>query len=257
MKNIIHFLTLSIVLMAASCRNKPNSPTVETAAVNLAFRATYGGEPLVLNQRNYNYLGNPVRFSKINFYIADLVVINNDGETELSDILFVDLNKSHQDLEDAMDGTVMSFQRVPEGKYNRLRFGVGVPADLNKTRPADYSKTHPLGADNSEEYWEPWNSYIFTRIEGQYDRNGNGFDGDDVNFAYFTGTDRVFTNIDLDYEIDIETGNTTNLNFELDIQKLLSLPRGDMIELEESDPANQIDEMFIIRNNFRTALTLN
>ena len=152
MKNILLFLTFSSLLLAASC-GKENTNPIDTAKLNLSFRATYGGEPLVLEQKNYDYEGNPVRFTKINFYISDMAAVNNDGETELSEIQFIDLTQTHKTPIDAETGTIMSFSNVPVGTYNQLKFGIGVPADLNKTTPSDYSTSHPLGADNSGEYW--------------------------------------------------------------------------------------------------------
>ena len=52
--------------------------------------------PLVLqNQQTYPYQGSLVRFSKVNFYLANLVAVNDDGERELSDIQFIDLSLTH------------------------------------------------------------------------------------------------------------------------------------------------------------------
>lgn len=242
--------------MAASC-GKETAPPIDTATVNLSFRAIYGDQPLVLNQQTYSYQGNLVRFSKVNFYLANLVAVNDDGERELSDIRFIDLSLTHNTLTDAAKGTVINFSRVPVGTYKFLRFGVGVPTDLNKTIPSDYSTSHPLGADNSGEYWEAWNSYIFAKIEGQYDADGNGeFDGNDISFAYHTGMDRVYQEIELDNNLNLVAGETTNLDFELDVRQLFSFPNGDLIDIEPHDPNNQIDKMIIIMNNFKKALQL-
>jgi len=242
--------------MAASCGKEP-PPPIDTAAINLSFRATYGDETLVLNQQNYDYEGKAVRFSKVNFYLANLAAVNDDGETELSEIRFIDLTLTHNTAIDAAKGTVISFSRVPVGTYKFLKFGIGVPADLNKTNPSDYSTSHPLGADNSGEYWEAWNSYIFAKIEGQYDEDGSGdFDGNDISFAYHTGIDRVYQEIELDNNLNLVAGETTNLDFELDIRQLFTRPAGSLIPLEPHDPNDQIGEMIIIMENFKRALQL-
>jgi len=257
MKNIITLLFISCILMAASCGKEKTEP-IDTARINFAFKATFGGETLVLNQNTYDYNGNLVRFSKINFYIADLVAVNDDGETELSDIQFINLSESHNSEADAMQGSSITFSRVPVGVYKQLRFGIGVPADLNRTNPSDYSTTHPLGADNSGEYWEAWNSYIFAKIEGQYDINGDGnIDGDDISFAYHTGMDSNYEPpIELDNITTLKAGETTDLVFELDIRELFTQPRGDLLPLEAHDPNNQLAEMKLIMENFRKALQL-
>ncbi len=256
MKNILSLIIISGLLMAASCGKEP-PPPIDTAAINLSFRATYGDETLVLNQQNYDYEGKAVRFSKVNFYLANLAAVNDDGETELSEIRFIDLTLTHNTAIDAAKGTVISFSRVPVGTYKFLKFGIGVPADLNKTNPSDYSTSHPLGADNSGEYWEAWNSYIFAKIEGQYDEDGSGdFDGNDISFAYHTGIDRVYQEIELDNNLNLVAGETTNLDFELDIRQLFTRPAGSLIPLEPHDPNDQIGEMIIIMENFKRALQL-
>ncbi len=255
MKNILSLIILAGLLMAASCGKEP-PPPVDTATIQLSFRAIYDGEPLVL-QKEYEYQGSIVRFSRINFYLANLVAANDDGETELSEIQFIDLSLTHNTLPDAEKGTVMNFSRIPVGTYNLLRFGVGVPADLNKTTPSDYSTSHPLGIDNSAEYWEAWNSYIFAKIEGQFDEDGSGdFDGNDISFAYHTGTDRVYEqDIEFDNVLNLNGGETTNLDFELDIKTLLSFKQGDSFDLKPHDP-NNLGDMILIMENFRRALQL-
>jgi len=257
MKNIILLLTLSSLLLAASC-GKENTNPIDTAKLNLSFKATYGEETLILEQKEYLYDGKPIRFFRINFYIADLVAVNNDGETELSEIQYIDLTQSHRTPIDAEQGTLMSFSNVPVGTYNQLKFGVGVPADLNKTNPSDYSTVHPLGADNSGEYWEAWDSYIFAKIEGQWDANGDGdySDANDISFAYHIGGDRaeLYAPIELDNNLILKAGETTDLVFELDVAQLLKFEQGDPIELSDHDPARQIPEMLLIMRNFPKAL---
>lgn len=256
MKNILLLLTLTSLLLASSCGKEKTEP-IDTASMKISFKATYDGQPLVLNTESYNYNGRPVRFSKINFYISDLVVLSDLGERELSEIYFVDLTKTHSSLEQANKGTEIEFSRIPVGDYSGLKFGVGVAADLNRTTPSDYSTSHPLGADNSGEYWDAWDSYIFAKIEGQYDLDDNGFDGNDIAFAYHTGMDRVYTSLELDNQNSLKAGETANINFELDIKQLFAFPNGDLLELEQHDPNNQIEEMIIIMKNFKKALTFN
>ncbi|MEM1120996.1 MAG: MbnP family protein [Bacteroidota bacterium] len=257
MKNILFLLSISTLFLAASCGKEPPIP-VNTAELNLSFKATYDGEPLVLNQQTYRYATGPVRFSKINFYIADLVAVNNDGETELSEIRFIDLTKSHNTPLESSQGTVVNFSKVPVGVYNQLKFGVGVPADLNKTNPSDYSTTHPLGADNSGEYWEAWNSYIFMKVEGQWDANDDGFDVDDINFAYHVGgRDALYEPVEQDNSLNLRAGETTNLTFELDVKTLFTFPDdGTLLRLEPHDPNSQVAEMFFLMNNLKRALIL-
>ena len=217
MKYFHKILVLFYSLVIAACGEQIVIP-VDTASLYLSFRATYSGEPLILNQ-TYNYEGNQVKFSKINFYISDLVAINDDGETELSEIQFIDLSLTHNTLADAEEGFQMSFSKIPIGTYSYLRFGVGVPSDLNKTTPADYATNHPLGTKNSAQYSEDLNSYFFVKIEGEYDKDGNEIiDENDISFVYYTGTDRNYKSIEFERSLTLSAGETSNLDFELNVK---------------------------------------
>lgn len=236
--------------MAASCGKEP-PPPIDTAAINLSFRATYGDETLVLNQQNYDYEGKAVRFSKVNFYLANLVAINDDGETELSEVQFIDLTLTHNTSTEAEIGTVRSFSKVPIGEYKYFGLGVGVPNDLNKTNPSDYATSHPLGANNSSEYLEDWNGYIFVRIEGEYDKDGDGFGSNDIAFSYQVGgRENLYRSVEFESTLIFSAGETVNLDFELDIKQLFTRPAGSLIRIIDYDPTDINEERQIIMNNF-------
>ncbi|MFK7983795.1 MAG: MbnP family protein [Saprospiraceae bacterium] len=236
--------------------NKPTIALVDTASLNLSFRATYKSEPLILNQ-TYDYEGNNVKFSNINFYLANLVAVNDDGETELSEIQFINLSLAHNTLADAEKGFLMNFSKIPVGTYKYLKFGVGVPPDLNRTTPADYATNHPLGINNGAQYSEEFDGYIFAKIEGAYDKDGDGFGSNDISFAYqIGGRDNLYKTIESDNILNLEAGETTILDFELDVRRLLTRPAGSLIRIIDYDPNDQNEERQIIMNNFERALQL-
>lgn len=251
MKHLIKILFLFFCLAITACR-KQTAVLVDTASLNLSFRATYGNETLVLdNEQAYDYEGTQVKFSKVNFYLANLVAINDDGETELSEVQFIDLALTHNTLTEAEKGTVMNFSKVPIGLYKYFGLGVGVPNDLNKTNPSDYATSHPLGANNSSEYLEDWNGYIFVRIEGQYDQDGDGFGSNDINFSYqIGGRENLYRPIEFESTLAFSAGETINLDFELDIKRLFTRPAGSLIPIIDYNPNDLNEERQIIMDNF-------
>lgn len=256
MQHLIKILPFVYCLVFIACGKQAAVP-VDTASLNLSFRATYGEETLILdNQQEYDYEGNSIKFSKVNFYLANLVAVNDDGETELSEIKFLDLSLTHKTPVDAAKGTIINFDKVPVGAYQYLNFGIGVPTDLNKTSPSDYSTSHPLGTNNRGEYREDWGSYIFAKIDGQYDKDGDGFGSNDIDFTYqMGGRDGLYQDFEFDL-LTLNAGETINLDFELDIKRLLTRHAGSLIPIIDYDPNDQIEERIIIMNNFLQALQL-
>jgi len=248
------FISLSLLfcLLILSACDKDTATPIETTTLGFAFTANYGGVPLVINEQEYDYAGKPIRFSKVSFYMSNVTL----GETEVSDVNYVDLTKTHTDQAAAETGTIMNFPKIPVGEYNSMAFGIGVAPDLNRTKPSDYSTSHPLGADNSGEYWEAWESYIFVKIEGQYDADGDGFDGEDVAFAYHIGQDEMYKSISATFDspLLLEENTPTNISFSLDIKQLLTTGTGELLPLDTHDPNNQMDVMRMIMNNFPAAL---
>ena len=250
----ISILKLALaIFMVTSCKKDQTDP-IKTGTLGFSFTANYDGAPLVVNENTYDYNGKPIRFSKVNFYLSDITL----GETELFEVTFVDLTETHVTEQSSREGTLINFSKVPVGDYGSVAFGVGVSADLNRTRPEDYSTSHPLGVDNSGEYWEAWNSYIFVKIEGQYDADGDGFDAEDVSFAYHIGQDEMYKNWSTDFEnpITLESDALSSVEFQLDIKKLFIQADGQLLPLTTHDPNNQLDTMRMIMSNFSSALRL-
>lgn len=244
-------VTLLSFFILGACTKEP-SVTVDTSSLKLSITAHFDDEAIVMDEKSYMYNGNPIRFSKVNFYLSNLTLSGK----ELIDITFVDLTKTHTSEQAAEEGTVLNFSKIPVGEYNALALGIGVPADLNRTKPNEYSTSHPLGSDNSGAYWEAWNSYIFVKIEGQYDSDNNGFDADDVAFAYHVGQDELYKKLSAEFDstINVKAGEPTNIGLRLDIKKLFTTSDGSLLQLEAHDPSNQMDVMRLIMDNFTTAL---
>ena len=189
----------------------------EQGDLNLRFRLLYDGEPMIMLQE-YNYNGSTdIFFSKFSFFIADLQIINNDNQSyPLTDIEHLDLTEAHEHPSTAERGIELLFTGLESGKYERLDFAIGIPGDLNAKKPADFAPGHPL-SENSE-YWDGWNSYIFSKTEGRAD-----FDGDgqfEQSLAYHLGSDAVYRNVALAINTEIQEDKTTDLIVTIDLRDM-------------------------------------
>jgi len=233
-------LAAALVLMSSSCRDsQPEGPSTN---LDLQFVATYGDQPLVMYEK-YDYNDTmKVFFERFNFFISDvsLVPVGSQAETEILDIDFVSFD-GVQDSLAANEGVTFSLTKVPVGSYARLRIGIGVPADLNID--ADYSPTHPLGAHKESHYWSGWGSYIFAKIEGKGDTDGDG-QYDDVAFSHHCGTNELYQTVDLPVTLELVEGQDGHLKVKVDVRELYVRDNG-MLDLV-ANPGTHTDTQLAI-----------
>ena len=162
------------------------SSCTKSGDFELNIKAQFKGSPLVLTDAFQ--LGDlPVKFENLAFYMADMALVNKDGEeTSLSEIEFIILNSF--DAAGAENGVTLRFVDLPSENYSKLKFGIGVPDDLNAKTPDDYGVGDALGQPDF--YWDAWGSYIFSKTEGSADTNGDGTF--DLKFFYHTGSDALY-----------------------------------------------------------------
>ncbi len=264
MKNIsLAFLLFSLVSLTFLSSCDPNEGTdADTGKVNISFRALYNGQPLVMNQ-SVDYGGVDLAFSKIRFFISDLGLIRQ-GETlsqELKEIEMVDITGSHLSATSAAMGFTLPSKIISVGSYDKITFGLGVPSDDNATVPADYGSTDPLSEDS--DYWQVWNSYIFSKLEGSFNEDGNPstLDG---NLLHHVGTDATYKTITLSNQnITIQEGADTDVVILLEVADLLRNTDGTLLDLSaegftHTNPSNP-DEVALsakMANNWSNAFSV-
>lgn len=245
------FRVVPILIMAmtlavfSSCKKDEDDP----AAVKLEFSANVGGEDYA-PFTDYTYYNNSsMTINKVVFYISNIDLVKEDGSTvRLSDIEYVDLS------DPTNPGKAnFSFGDLPAGNYRAIRFGIGVPADLNAKTPADFAVNHPLAIESM--YWDAWDSYIFSKTEGRIDTTGNG-EGD-LNFLYHTGIDDLYRGLEASRDFKLDQGGETTMSFYLDVLKLFGTPN-DYIDIKAKPMSHNPKDLDIatkIMDNYINALS--
>jgi hypothetical protein len=253
MKKLLFLVLIVCVSMFSACDKNECDCSLE-GTYNLTFKATYGGETLV-KYKDYNYGDTtfPVLFSRFRTYISDLALIKADGTTyPLKDVVEVDFFPDNATTETALTPS-FDLGEVPAGEYTGIRYGLGVRPDLNAKRPNDYENGHPL--KNEIEYWQSWKSYIFTKIEGQADKDNNG--SDDIYFQYHTGADPVYKTFSIAYPITIEDGKNTQSTLVFDLKKIFTQPNGGFYDIQAnpatSSSLSKLDVALYIAEGFGRA----
>jgi hypothetical protein len=123
-----------------------------------------GTEDLSLNT-DYTLNGTKVRFETVNFYLDEISLMDDDGNEESLDAtLLVEAGKMMYDL-----------GRISKGHKHMLMFKVGVDSATNHlTDPTTLASDDPLAPKVPSMHWSWDKGYIFLRIDGQVDTDGDG-----------------------------------------------------------------------------------
>ncbi len=183
------------------------------AALEIAVRHTFGGDPLLLDSLRYeNAAHETVSFSRVSWLASGFGMEREDGSwIELTDqFAWMDAAKGH---------TSVRFESLPEGKYRALRFHIGPDAKWNAADPAKLAADHPLNANLNGLHWSWQGGYIFLAIEGMW-RTGTA---QPQGFAHHFARDPNRTRINLAAPIDLTHDASVMLDF--DLGSLLNAPQ--------------------------------
>ena len=258
--------------MSSSCDNPPkNNPPIELSSdIELNFKANYNDELLLL-EKEYMYPGDmPIKFSQFNFYIANVVLVKENGgefeETELFEIDFIDFPYNLNQADDAEKGQTIQAKNIPVGDYDGIKIGFGVPADLNRTKPNEYGSENPLSM--AGHYWDGWSSYIFSMVGGKADMDLDGtFETNEgEGLTYHMGTDEVYTTRTLFENITVDADGVLKLDFTVDLQKLFLMSNPDFdangdgyLDIQDFESVHAEDRLEIAKkmmNNYSEAISL-
>jgi len=261
MKHILFSSFALAILLMVSCKPDPVIGENTTASIEVNFVAEYKGNPLVIFGENYTYPApeNTFNVKKFQFFITDLVLLK-DGTgdaTELAEVELIEFtDKTTLDL--ATKGTARSYESIPVGEYSGIRFGLGVNNELNK---AETQENYTSGDPLTNDFWPGWNSYIFSKMEGDFDMNGDGLYDDDSDFSYslHTGTNDGYNLITLNAPISVVADANNVTKIVVDFEKMLTSSEGDVydvIETRTTHSLSNIDQVLELLENSKDAFSI-
>lgn len=194
------------ILLLSSCHKMTTAPA---GSLKLNFSSHFG--PLVFHALEpYVYAGNQtIKFSKFDFYITGVQLIGSTETTNLSQHGLIDLTGG---------GNTFVLTNVAVDNYHTLKLSIGVTPELNKKFPRDFASNDPLS--NTSHYWDSWNSFIFSKMEGVLDTSG--LKTFDLGFAVHTGTDSCLQFVTFQKPITIASNAETEVNLDVDVRRVFS-----------------------------------
>ena len=136
MKKIL-YLSIVTILFLSACKKEDNTPASEydvnkMGYISIKFDNQVGNLNLVLDSPFYtNSLNQSYTISRFNYFVSNLVFVNEDGTTHAipQDSSYFLIKENDQDSQELL-------LRIPEGNYKSVRFMIGVDS-LRSTKPVN------------------------------------------------------------------------------------------------------------------------
>lgn len=244
--------SLGLFFLAATGCKDDNPVVPNPPAYKLTFNATYGGEHLELF-KSYDYGTFPVKWSRFNLYISDVILLKGTEEVKFADVAFLNFAPENATT-NVTPSVVLSSTAIPAGDYTGIRIGFGVKPSLNAKKPSDFSPNDPLYLES--EYWPGWLSYIFSKIEGSADTDNNGTI--DLDLVYHCGGNQTYKVFDFNHNFTVGTDGG-NMSIDLDLKKLFTF-NGQLYDVvavpTSSHGQSGVDLMTQLQNNYSNAIEM-
>ncbi|RMG58572.1 MAG: hypothetical protein D6722_23375 [Bacteroidetes bacterium] len=211
---------LGMLLMLAACKPEPVIEDRE-GVFELVFVPQAGTEAFQANTTHQNAEGRSYALEGLKMYVGDLTLIQENGdELLLTETFLYDFVRDAGSS--SLSGGVGGSFDVPAGTYRGIRFGIGVPADLNNGNPAVYASDHPLSISNGM-HWNWTTGYIFLKVDGRIDSTAAMTGGPVLGMTYHTGTNELYRELsytEAEHAFEIKEGERLAFAFSLDINRL-------------------------------------
>jgi hypothetical protein len=240
----LSFLTFAVLVLFSSCKDDKQD-------VKLNFKLTYDGEPLVMFEEYTYPTGEKMLFNRFSFYLSDLAINHKDGQDQLMDVRYLNFTVQNSTLSGAEEGITLEFNDLDDKDYEQLFMSIGVNAANNALTPADFGLDNDLS--KTSEYWPGWESYVFTKTEGQIDFGGPQMTG----FSLHTGSDAAKVDFLLDIS-ELESSNNNTVEISIDLMDYFGNDKIYDIQTYPSLHAlAQLPQVFELSNNLTESLTVN
>lgn len=234
---------LSLIFLSASCEDDNSGDMTPTdggkGAISLNFTGTFGDDPLVMFDREYDYPEDmKLKMQLFQFYVSNINLIKTENGQEervpLVDVDIISFGDIYSDTDAALGKSIPSIE-LPVDTFQAIELGFGLTEELNASNASDFAVGHPL----SENYWGELTKYIFFKIEGNGDLNA---DSDfEQTLTYHIGGDDNFKMLTFNKEIIITKDGNYDLSVNIDLEKILVGEDGSFLDFREINTHHAAD----------------
>jgi hypothetical protein len=215
MKNIL-FLAFCSLFLFSNC-NQNNSE----AFLKLTFKPKFGNEALQMSKMYACNGGDSMSLEALNFFVTGIELTRENGKKiQLleDDGLYINFDNTLT-LAQSQAGQSFTIPKVLEDGFSEIKFSIGVVGSINNNKmPANFPSSNALGDDGN--YWTAWDSYIFSRVEGNLDTSRSSNMTIPLPFLYHAGANDMLQIRTFSKTFATINSQTTTLVFEVDAENI-------------------------------------
>ena len=212
--------------------------------LNLEFKLNAASENFEIN-RIYNVSGLNLAFKSFQFYVSGIKV-------HRADMLWEDYLPLTKLIRS--DSITFPLGATYTGKIDSFEFNVGLDSIQNSNINFQlYDTEHPLQIQNDTMHFNLNDGYIFLKLVGNVDRNGDGFPNENESFDYRIGTNDLLRQLSFTTDQVLDQTNNS-LRVALDVLALLE--NIDLLNIEKIDHQTQTAAAETIADNLFTSMSL-
>lgn len=209
-------IAVATILSLTGCRH---DPLVEPAVphepldreVRVVFHPTWNGADFDKTNVYLSGANERVLVQQVKFYISGFTLLGDNGSALVSPAELLDLT----------DGPQERIMRVPIASYDSLRYGLGLPYDLNHQDITLVEPPSPLDFSQGM-YWTWATMYRFMIFDGRFDTDPGGTGAPPYQFSLHTGRDECYRERVIPLSVDILADDTTAIRLDVDIARFFT-----------------------------------
>lgn len=211
---------LPLLIFAWSCEedndDNNNEPSATTAAVKMMYDYKFGNDDFALDTYYSLDAGEKVKFSLASFYLSMPNFMDDEGNATPLDPQYIIVRPGDMPT---------SFGEMEPGHVHMFNFSIGVDEATNTEsgatgrQPSDFTDAaHPLAPQPEGMYWSWASGYIFVKLEGEID-----YDGDnqaDTTFKYHLGVNDLRKDRSETFHSNMTAGEDFEMEMTIDLKRV-------------------------------------
>ncbi len=188
---------------------------VGAAPLVIEITPSAAGRKLTLDSLRYGKsAGEIFSVTRLSYLLSGLAFQREDGGWVEAGVEAVWLDAGRRRSVFRLDG-------IPEGRYQALRFAVGLDAETDAADPAGYPADHPLNPVLNGLHWGWQGGYVSLAIEGHFREAGTK----EVPRGYSLHLARAANRTRVHLPVQLDLSSPMRVEIEFDIEALLHAPR--------------------------------